>query len=121
VPDTSYPARGAVDVFVPPGTRIASGEGAPVAGFGSATMLRARLDISALSGTGVDMELVLEDSLDDGQTWGPVAAFVRPVTEASLRRQSLDVSSPFGPLLRARWTITGSSPAVTFSLVVMSK
>lgn len=87
--------------------------------------LRVQLDISAVSGTTPSLTVVIEDSLDGGQTFNVVGTFVaQTVTGRTVIAiapsgvaQAAGFVWPFNARrLRARWTITGTTPSFTFQI-----
>lgn len=87
------------------------GGGAPA--FAEASSIRALLNVTAASGTTPSLTVVLEDSLDGGTTWTQVATFTAKTAAGS---EAVGVNVPFGPLLRAKWTISGTTPSFTFAV-----
>lgn len=87
--------------------------------------LRVQVDISAVSGTTPTLVVVIEDSLDGGQTWNVVGTFasLNSVTRAVIGIAPSGVAQaagfvwPFNPRkVRARWTIGGTTPNFTFQV-----
>lgn len=92
----------------------ATGNGSAVRGFGDTSTLRAQLDVTAVSGTTPSMTVLLEDTLD-GTNWNTIGTFA---AKTAAGREVINVTTPFGATLRARWTITGTTPSFTFSVIV---
>lgn len=92
---------------------------------GAPPMLRVQSDVTAASGTTPSLTVVIEDSLDGGMNWNTVGTFTAQ-TIASRQVQQIAVSGvaqtagfvwPFNyRKVRARWTITGTTPSFTFSV-----
>lgn len=110
-------SEGATDVVVPSGPRTASGDSGVLNGWGSARTLRAQLEVTAASGTSPTLDVVLEDTLD-GTTWNVIGTFAQ---RAGAGRQVIDVTSLFTSRLRVRWTVGGTTPSFTFSVVIYSE
>lgn len=108
----------AEDTLVAPGPRTASGDSGILAGdFGPSSSLRLQLHVTAASGTAPTLDVVLEDTVD-GTNFHPVAAFAQ---RSGVGRQVIDVTDPFARRLRVRWTIAGTTPSFTFSVVCASQ
>lgn len=99
--------------FAPSAARNASGASAVVPGFGDRTTLRAQLEVTAASGTAPTLDVVLEDTLD-GTTFNVVGTFTQATAAA---RQVVNVTAPFTDRLRVRWTVAGTTPSFTFSVL----
>lgn len=118
MPDLTYTDRGTVDVVVASAARTTSNNSGALTGYGATDQLRCLLLVTAVSGVAPTLDLVLEDSLDGGTTWTPIATFTQKTAAGS---QALDVTTPYGPLLRARWTIAGTTPSFTFTVRLLAK
>lgn len=103
----------AVIEFAPSLARTASGAGAEVAGLAVQTTLRVQLNITASAGTGPTLDVVLEDTID-GTNWNTVGSFAQ---KTATGREVINVTSPFAGTVRARWTVGGTSPSFTFSIL----
>lgn len=99
--------------LVAPDTRTASGDSGAVAGFGDKTTLRAQLNITAVAGTAPTLDVVIEDTLD-GTNWNTIGTFAQ---RTAAGRQVVDITSPFTDRLRVRWTLGGTAPSFTFSVL----
>lgn len=93
--------------------RTTSGSSAVVGGFGDKVTLRAQLDVTAVSGTSPTLDVVIEDTLD-GTTWNTVGTFAQKVAAG---REVVNITTPFSDQLRVRWTVAGTTPSFTFSVV----
>lgn len=100
--------------LVASGSRTASGVGGSVGGFGDKLSLRAQLDITATSGVAPTLDVVIEDTID-GTNWNVVGTFSQKTGPS---REVLNITSPFTDQLRVRWTIGGTAPSFTFSVLV---
>jgi hypothetical protein len=108
---------GVVDTIVASAARTTSGDSGVLAGWGVPKTLRAQLNVTAASGTGPTLDVVLEDTLD-GTNWNVVGTFAQKVGPG---REVINVTSPFSDRLRARWTVAGTAPSFTFSVLVYSE
>ena len=75
--------------------------------------LKLELTVSAISGTGATLAVVVEGS-DDGVTWTNKASFTSRTTEGS---EVVTVPTPIKDRMKVRWTLTGTSPVATFQVV----
>ncbi|MBW3643112.1 MAG: hypothetical protein KY447_09385 [Actinobacteria bacterium] len=94
--------------------RTASGTSAAFTSYGSADLLRCQLDVTAASGTAPTLDAVIEDSLD-GVTWNVIGAFAQKL---AVGREVINITTPFADMLRTRWTVAGTTPSFTFSVLV---
>lgn len=78
--------------------------------------LRAQLDVTAASGTAPTLDVVIEDTLD-GTNYNVVGTFAQKVATG---REVINVTIPFARRLRVRYTIAGTTPSFTFSVIVAS-
>lgn len=93
-------------------TQTASGDSGPLR-VGAQGPLRLELAVSAAAGTTPSMTAVVEDTLD-GTNWNVLGTFTA-VTAAGA--QVLNIAEPFTDQLRVRWTISGTTPSFTFSVL----
>lgn len=93
--------------------RTASGSSAPADGMTSRTTLRVQLSVTAVSGTSPSMTVVLEDTID-GTNWNTIGTFA---AKTAAGREVINVTTPFAETVRATWTITGTTPSFTFSIL----
>ncbi len=102
--------RGTHHTLAEPATRIANGsvESSLKA---EAESLRVQLDVTAALGT---LDVVIEDSLDDGANWNVMGAFAQKTAPG---REVINITIPFTPRVRVRWTLGGVNPSFTFSVV----
>lgn len=98
--------------------RTTTGTGGTEGGFGDATMFRAQLNVTAASGTAPNLVVLIEDTLDGGTTWNPLLTFA---AATGVTRQVMNLTTPFSDDLRASWTITGTTPSFTFSVVAVAQ
>lgn len=90
--------------------RTTNGSGSTVA-VGTAHTLRATLSVTAASGTTPSLTARIETS-EDGTTWRTALTFTA-ATGATTQRLS---TSGLDRFIRAAWTITGTTPSLTFSV-----
>jgi hypothetical protein len=93
--------------------RTASGNGQTWHNFGPAKSLRLYVHVTAASGTAPTLVVNLQDS-HNGTDWVTVASTTPNITAAGV--YALNVESPFGDIIRATWTIGGTTPSFTFSV-----
>lgn len=72
------------------------------------------LNVTAISGTGPSMTVVLETSDDNGVNWYPLPGGTFTAATA-ISRQILSVGQ-LGGDIRANYAITGTTPSVTFTV-----
>jgi hypothetical protein len=82
-------------------------------------------DVTAVGGTTPSLTVLIEDSIDGGVTWNTVGTFAaqtaagRAVIQVAPSgvAQAAGFRWPFNARrVRARWTVSGTSPSVTFSV-----
>ncbi len=99
--------------FAVSSARTASGSAAAVTGLAEQTTLRVQLEVTAASGTTPSLAVVLEDTVD-GTNWNTVGTFTAKTVAG---REVINVTAPFTGTVRATWTITGTTPSFTFSIL----
>lgn len=105
------------EVVLSSGARTASGnQTLPGEHYGTAKTLRAQLDVTAASGTTPTLDVVIEDSLD-GTNWNTIGTFSQ---KTAVSREVINITIPFASRVRVRWTVGGTTPSFTFSLIVAS-
>jgi hypothetical protein len=105
---------GVVETLAASAARTASGDSGVLTGWGVPSVARVQLDVTAVSGLGPTLDVVVEDTLD-GVNWNVVGTFAQKTT---VGRQVINLSTPFADRLRVRWTVTDS---VTFSVTAYSE
>ncbi len=114
------PARDVYPYFeqalAPPATRTASGDSGAFNGYGPASTLRVQLNVTAASGTPT-LDVVIEDTVD-GANWNVIGTFAQ---KTGAGREVINVVSPFSDRIRARWTLGGTTPSFTFSVIAASQ
>lgn len=93
-------------------SQIESGED-----YGAIDRLRAQLNVTAASGTTPSMTVVLESTLD-GVNWDTLGTFA---AKTAAGREVITINPVIGRRLRARWTITGTTPSFTFSVLIQGE
>lgn len=106
-----------INTFAASAARTTSGDSGTQSGFESASVLRAQLDVTAASGTTPSVTVLLEDTLD-GTNWNTVGTFA---AKTATGREVISVATPFTDRLRAKWTISGTTPSFTFSVLVYAE
>jgi hypothetical protein len=107
------------ETLVASAARTATGDSGPLTGWYHPKTLRAQLRTTAASGTTPTLNVVIEDSLDDGATWNVVGTFAQQTAAA---REVINITTPFSDTLRVRWTIGGTAtPTFTFAVDVYSE
>lgn len=112
-------------------TQTAGGQSAPYS-VGTYKDVLLFLFITALSGTGVAFNVFVDVSPDSGTTWfqlaqlGPANISALPATNPYPGGYTLALGVDanqlaFGDYIRIRWTLTGTTPSVTFSVPGVSK
>lgn len=71
------PAAQARETPVPPETRKESGSTDNLTGYGLAKYLRAQLLVTDVTGYMATLDVVVEDTVDEGQHWNPIGAFAQ--------------------------------------------
>lgn len=111
------PWLGSQEQVVASAARTTSGQTAGLPGYGPAVSLRAQLNVTAASGTTPTLDVVIEDTLD-GTTWNVIGTFAQKVTTG---REVINVTIPFGDVIRVRHTIAGTTPSFTFAVDIVSQ
>jgi hypothetical protein len=99
------------------GARTTSSNSGVLSGFGDWSKFRAQLAVTAASGTTPTLDVVVEDSFD-GTNWNTVATFTQKTAAGT---QAVDVTGLFSDQLRVRWTVGGTTPSFTFSVLLYGK
>lgn len=111
-----------ISVFAPAtvvaaAARTASGDSGALTNYGPAATLRAQLAVTAAAGTSPTLNVVIEDSLD-GTNWYAIGTFAQRTAAGT---EVLNITTPFADTVRVRWTIGGTTPSFTFSVVVFAQ
>lgn len=99
--------------LLPSAARTASGVGVDVPGFGDKISLRVQLNVTAAAGVTPTLDVRIEDTID-GTTWNTVGTFAQKV---AVGREVLNITTPFTDRLRLSWTVAGTTPSFTFSVL----
>lgn len=117
MPRRDLASPGVLETLVASAARTASGDSGALPGWGHADTIRAQLEITAFSGTGPALDVVIEDTLD-GTNWNTIGTFAQGTGTA---REVINITSPFSETLRVRWTVAGTAPSFTFSVTAYSE
>ncbi len=101
------------ETLVASGARTTNGDSGWIDGFGPAKTLRVQLDVTAFAGTSPTLDVVIEDTLD-GTNANVLGTFAQRVGTG---REVLNITIPFAERIRVRWTIGGTAPSFTFSVL----
>ncbi len=97
--------------------RTASGASSALAGLGPAESLRVQLNVTAAAGTSPTLDVVIEDTLD-GTNYNTIGTFSQKTGPA---REVMTITTPFSDRVRARWTMGGTTPSFTFSVLLFAQ
>jgi hypothetical protein len=100
------------EVLVPSAARTTNSQIESSEDYGPIDRLRAQLDVTAVSGTTPSMTVVVESTLD-GTNWDALGTFA---AKTAAGREVITINPLIGRRIRARWTITGTTPSFTFSV-----
>ena len=92
--------------------RTSSANGTTVTDYGPVTRIRAQLECTAASGTTPTLDVVIEDTID-GTNFNTIGTFAEL---GAAGREAIEIPGPFSDKVRARWTITGTTPSFTFAV-----
>jgi hypothetical protein len=99
--------------LIPAGTvATAAGSGAALE-LGNKASFRAVSQVTAISGAGASLQVIIETSYDGGVTdpWRTAATLTAQTTANTVR-----ASAAIDRFVRARWTLAGTTPSVTFGV-----
>jgi hypothetical protein len=97
--------------------RTTSGDTGAITGYSDSSTLRVQLEVTAAAGTTPTLDVVIEDTLD-GTSWNVIGAFAQRTGPG---REVVNVTTPFTNRIRVRWTLGGTTPSFTFSVIVVSQ
>lgn len=117
MPRPTNPSTGSVDTLHASAARTASGNGPTLGGYDKVDWTRVQLSVTAASGTTPTLDVVIEDTLD-GTNWNTVGTFTQAT---AVTRQVINISAPFSDKLRVRYTVAGTTPSFTFSVLAYSQ
>ncbi len=95
------------------GVRTANGDSAVPINLARMDRLRVQLNVTAVAGSSPTLNVVIEDTLDNGATWNQILAFTQA---AGVTRQVLNHEGIFSDRARIRWTLGGTTPSFTFAV-----
>lgn len=113
MPRTDIGWTGATETAVASAARTTTGNSGTLTGMGPARTMRAQLDVTAASGTTPNLVTLIEDTLD-GTNWNTVGTFA---AKTAAGREVINITTPFTDTMRVSWTITGTTPSFTFSVI----
>lgn len=105
------------DTVLASAARTATGNTGPISGYGPTKTLRAQVNVTAASGTSPTLDVLIQDSLD-GTNWNTIGTFTQKTAAA---REVINVTTPFADRVRVLYTIGGTTPSFTFSVVIASE
>lgn len=111
------PNIGEVVTWATSSARTASGDTGAQDGYATTDVLRVQLDVTAASGTTPTLDVVVEDTLD-GTSWNTIGTFAQ---KTATGREVLNITTPFTNRVRARWTVGGTTPSFTFSVLAYAE
>jgi len=117
MPRSDLASSGLLETVVASAARTTTGNSGLLTGWGNASMVRVQLDVTAASGTSPSLAVVVEDTLD-GTTFNTVGTFA---AKTAAGREVINITVPFSDRLRVTWTLTGTTPSFTFSVVAYSE
>lgn len=99
--------------LVPAGTTVTAAGTGQALEPGNKSDLRAVSRVTAISGAGASLTVVLETSFDNGVTdpWRTAGTMTAQTTANTVR-----ASVPIDRWIRARWTVAGTTPSITFGV-----
>lgn len=97
--------------------RTTSGNSGTIADVAGGISISAVLNVTAVSGTAPTLDVILEESYDNGTTWVAIYHFIRITTIAVNVRSIAPI--PLGGRRRWTWNIGGTTPSFIFSITVM--
>jgi hypothetical protein len=93
-------------------SRTTSGNSSDLRVYGGESV-RAQLNVTAASGTTPTLNVLVEDSLDNGATYNTIGTFAQKTTPG---REVINITTPFAENLRVSWTIAGNNPNFIFAV-----
>jgi hypothetical protein len=117
MPRTDLASTGLTETLAASAARTASGDSGASKGWGAARTIRAQVDVTAASGTSPTLDVVVEDTLD-GTNWNTIGTFAQ---KTAVGREVINITGAFSDTVRVRWTVGGTTPSFTFSVVIYSE
>lgn len=105
------------ETLVPSAARTTSSSIESGEDYGPVDRLRAQLNVTAASGTTPNLVVVIESTLD-GTNWDALGTFA---AKTAAGREVITINPVIGRRVRARWTITGTTPSFTFSVLMQGE
>lgn len=93
---------------------VASGNSTGAGGYSIGASIRAQLNVTAAAGTTPTLDVTVEDSVDAGANWTTIGTFTQKTATA---REVINITSPFGDMLRVRWVVGGTTPSFNFTVI----
>ncbi len=106
-----------LETLVASAARTVAGSSGTWEGFGRVSTLRIQLNVTAASGTTPSLTVTVEDSLD-GTNWNALDTFP---AKTAVSREVRNITTPFADMLRISWTISGTTPSLTFDVVTFAQ
>lgn len=97
--------------------RTTSSNSGALPDYGPADKLRVQLNVTAASGTTPTLDVLVEDTLD-GTNYNTIGTFAQKTTTG---REVINITTQFADSIRVRWTVAGTTPSFTFSVVVVQE
>jgi hypothetical protein len=103
-------------VAVASAARTTNGDSGVLPGWGGRHSVAVKLVVSAISGASATLNLTLEHSDTGAGGWSVVDTFpAQTATTTGITRVALGLTKPYA---RLNWTITGTTPSVTFEVLL---
>lgn len=99
--------------------KTTTGQTATLSGWGATDRVLLQVNVTAVSGTTPSMTLTIEDSLD-GTNWRPAVVSSAAITATGTYFMNIATGTNFADRIRLKWTITGTTPSFTFSVLAAS-
>ncbi len=117
MPRGDISSTGQRETLLASSARTASGNSGSLDHYGGMGKLVVQLDVTAAGGVTPTLDVVLEDTLD-GTNWNIIGTFAQ---RTAAGREVLRITSAFTDTLRLRWTVSGTTPSFTFSVIAYSE
>lgn len=105
--------------------RTATGVGSAVCGFERYEKFTCQLVVSAASGTSPTLDVVVQHSIDGGTTWFTLLTFTQKTAAGNELKTESEVDAAtaevYGDCLRVSYTIGGTTPSFTFSVLITAQ
>jgi hypothetical protein len=75
--------------------------------------VRAQLNVTTASGTSPTLNVLIEDTLDNGVSYNTIGTFAQ---KTAAGREVINITTPFSETLRVSWIIGGTNSSFTFSI-----